>query len=160
MDRQELYLKTAFCCMACDGEIAPEEMEKIKDLSPFKGLDTERLLLEYLLQLKAEGNVFLKNYLDEVKSANLKEEEECELTNIAVQTIEVDKAIEYNEIAFFKKIRKCLHASDEILLKAIPENPEVVDQITPEDYLLPDISDEDDLSIWTNETFEDIIIPE
>ena len=159
MDIQELYLKTAFCCMACDGEIAPEEMEKIKDLSPFKGLDTERLLLEYLSQLKAEGNVFLKNYLDEVKSANLKEEEECELTNIAVQTIEVDKTIEYKEVAFFKKIRKRLKVSDEKLLTVIPENPAVINQITPEDYLLPDISDEDDLSIWTNETFEDIIIP-
>ena len=159
MDIQELYLKTAFCCMACDGEIAPEEMEKIKDLSPFKGLDTERLLLEYLSQLKVEGNVFLKNYLDEVKSANLKEEEECELTNIAVQTIEVDKTIEYKEVAFFKKIRKRLKVSDEKLLTVIPENPAVINQITPEDYLLPDISDEDDLSIWTDETFEDIIIP-
>ena len=143
MDRQELYLRTAFCCMACDGDIAPEEMEKIKRLPHFKGMDLQQLLLDYLKQLKTEGNMFLKKYLNEVKAAALTEQEECELTRIAVQTIEVDKAIEYNEIAFFKKIRKCLHASDEILLKAIPENPEVVDQITPEDYLLPDISDEE-----------------
>ncbi len=160
MDRQELYLRTAFCCMACDGDIAPEEMEKIKRLPHFKGMDLQLLLSDYLKHLKAEGNVFLKNYLDEVKSANLKEEEECELTNIAVQTIEVDKTIEYKEVAFFKKIRKRLKVSDEKLLTVIPENPAVINQITPEDYLLPDISDEDDLSIWTDETFEDIIIPE
>ena len=29
-----LLLKTAFCCMACDGEIAPEEIELIKSIYP------------------------------------------------------------------------------------------------------------------------------
>ena len=159
MERKELYLKTAFCCMACDGDIAPEEIEKIKELPHFKGMDLQHLLSEYLSQLKAEGNMFLKKFLDEVKAASLSEQEECELTSIAVQTIEVDKNIEYNEIAFFKKIRMRLHASDETLLKAIPKNPAVIDQITPEDYLLPDITDEDDLSLWTD-TFSDIKIAE
>lgn len=157
MKTNELYLKTAFCCMACDGDIAPEEVEKIKELPQFKEMDLQQLLSGYLTQLKAEGNGFLKKYLDEVKSANLTEDEECELTSIAVQTIEVDKSIEYNEIAFFKKIRKRLNASDKKLLTAIPENPAVIDQISPEDYLLPDITDEDDLSLWTD-TFSNINI--
>lgn len=143
--------------MACDGDIAPEEVEKIKELPQFKEMDLQQLLSGYLTQLKAEGNGFLKKYLDEVKSANLTEDEECELTSIAVQTIEVDKSIEYNEIAFFKKIRKRLNASDKKLLTAIPENPAVIDQISPEDYLLPDITDEDDLSLWTD-TFSNINI--
>jgi len=155
MDGKELYLKTAFCCMACDGDIAPEEVEKIRELPQFKEMDLQHLLSDYLTQLKAEGNSFLKKYLDEVKAANLTEDEECELTSIAVQTIEVDKSIEYNEIAFFKKIRKRLNASDEKLLTTIPENPAVADQISPEDYLLPDITDEDDLSLWTD-TFSNI----
>lgn len=155
MERNELYLKTAFCCMACDGEIAPEEMEKIKTLPHFKGMDLQQLLSDYMSQLKAEGNGFLKDYLYEVKSANLTEDEECELASIAVQTIEVDKAIEYNEIAFFKKIRKRLNAPDEKLLTVISENPAVIDQISPEDYLLPDITDDDDLSLWTD-TFSSI----
>lgn len=150
MKTNELYLKTAFCCMACDGDIAPEEVEKIKGFPQFKEMDLQHLLSDYLTQLKAEGNGFLKKYLDEVKSANLTEDEECQLTSIAVQTIEVDKSIEYNEIAFFKKIRKRLNASDEKLLTAIPENSAVADQIHPEDYLLPDITDEDDLSLWTD----------
>lgn len=148
MDRTELYLKTAFCCMACDGEIAPEEMEKIKNLPHFKEMDLQKMLSEYLLQLQKEGNRFLKKYLDEVKSSALTEEEECELASIAIQTIEVDKSIEYNEVAFFKKIRKRLKSTDERLLTTIPENPDVIDQISPEDYLLPDITDEDDLSLW------------
>lgn len=157
MNRNELYLKTAFCCMACDGEIATEEMEKIKTLPHFKGMDLQQLLSGYLSQLQNEGNRFLKKYLDEVKAAALTENEECELTNIAIQTIEVDKSVEYNEVAFFKKIRKRLKASDEKLLTAIPETPAVIDQISPEEYLLPDITDEDDLSLWTD-TFSNIIV--
>lgn len=157
MKTNELYLKTAFCCMACDGDIAPEEVEKIKGLPQFKEMNLQQLLSGYLTQLKAEGNGFLKKYLDEIKAANLTEDEECELTSIAVQTIEVDKSIEYNEIAFFKKIRKRLNASDDKLLTAIPENPAIIDQISPEDYLLPDITDEDDLSLWT-ETFSSITV--
>ena len=136
--------------MACDGDIAPEEVEKIKELPQFKEMDVRQILSDYLSQLKAEGNVFLKKYLDEVKTANLTEDEECELANIAIQTIEVDKSVKYNEVAFFKKIRKRLNASDEKLLTAIPENPDVIDQIAPEDYLLPDITNEDDLSLWTD----------
>lgn len=150
MDRTELYLKTAFCCMACDGEIVPEEMEKINTLSYFKGLDIHQFLSDYLSQLKKEGSVFLKKYLDEVKNSNLTELEECELTNIAIQTIEVDRTIEYKEVAFFKKLRKRLKATDEVLLTTIPQNPNVEDQISPEDYLLPDITDEDDLTLWTD----------
>jgi len=160
MEINELYLKTAFCCMACDGDIAPEEVEKIKELPQFKEMDVQQLLLNYLSQLKAEGNVFLKKYLDEVKMASLTEDEECELANIAIQTIEVDKSVEYNEVAFFKKIRKRLNASDEKLLTAIPENPDVIDQISPEDYLLPDITNEDDLSLWSDTLFNinDVLI--
>ncbi len=141
--------------MACDGEIAPKEMEKIKTLPHFKGMDLHHILSDYVSLLQKEGNVFLKKYLDEVKGANLTEAEECELTNIAIQTIEVDKAVEYNEVAFFKKIRKRLSATDEILLHSIPLNPDVEDQISPEDYLLPDITDEDDLSLWSD-TFANI----
>lgn len=150
MNRNELYLKTAFCCMACDGEIAQEEIETIKHMPYFKEMDLQQSLSTYVEQLKMEGSVFLKKYLDEVKIASLTEEEECELTKIAVQTIEVDKAVEYNEIAFFKKIRKCLKASDETLLSAIPENTNIADQICPEDYLQPDIIEEDDMSLWTD----------
>ena len=54
-----------------------------------------------------------------------------------------------------KKIRKRLKASDEKLLTAIPENDEVIDQVSPEDYLQPDIIEDDDMSLWS-ETFTQI----
>ncbi len=33
MKTNELYLKTLFCCCACDGEIAQEEVDMIKELT-------------------------------------------------------------------------------------------------------------------------------
>ncbi len=157
MNRNELYLKTAFCCMACDGEIAQEEIETIENMPYFKEMDLRQLLSSCVEQLKQEGSIFLKKYLDEVRKASLSELEECELTKIAIQTIEVDEAVEYNEIAFFKKIRKCLKASDDTLLAAIPNNDILDGQICREDYLQPDIVEDDDMSLWAD-TFTNLNI--
>lgn len=152
MDRIELYLKTAFCCMACDGEIAPEELTVISQMPAFKGLDMKQQLNELVEKLKAEGTLFLQHYLTEVKKASLTEEEECELASIAIQTIEADKSVEYNEVAFFKKIRKQLNVSDEKLIVVIPEDSILPDR---EDYLLPDLTEDNDFVLW-NEMISDI----
>ena len=154
MDRTELYLKTAFCCMACDGEIAPEEVDTIRQMPIFEGLDTRQMLDSFVVKLKSEGHRFLQRFLDEIKSASLNEDEECQLASVAIRTIESDQAVEYNEVVFFKKIRRRLKSSDEKLLEVIPEDSIMPDR---EDYLLPDISDENDLSLWTD-TFVNIEI--
>lgn len=33
MNTNELYLKTIFCCMACDGDIAKEEVSLVNDIT-------------------------------------------------------------------------------------------------------------------------------
>lgn len=61
----ELYLKTAFCCMACDGDIANEEVDLIRNYvresSLFEGLEVERLLNEYIQKINAQGIAFLNS---------------------------------------------------------------------------------------------------
>ena len=32
MTKEELYLKTVFCCIACDGDIATEEVDMVREL--------------------------------------------------------------------------------------------------------------------------------
>ena len=152
MDRTELYLKTAFCCMACDGEIAAEEISAICQMPIFARLEPKQMLDDFVTKLKAEGLHFLHNYLNEIKMASLSEDEECNLASVAIQTIEADQSVEYNEVAFFKKIRRRLKTSDKRLLEIIPQDSVMPDR---EDYLLPDISDENDLSLWTT-TFSNI----
>ena len=157
MDRQELYLKTAFCCMACDGDIAAEEVDAIRNSSIFATIsDLQQKLQDFVQALKKEGKLFLHRYLNEVQDAELTEEEELQLAKVAIDMIEKDERVEYNEIAFFKKIRRRLKSSDEYLMQAVPETTIVDDK---EDYFLPDITDADDLTLW-NDSFIDIKISE
>ena len=48
MTKEELYLKTIFCCIACDGNIATEEVDMVRDLCAkdkiFHNLDSEEYL--------------------------------------------------------------------------------------------------------------------
>ena len=137
MDK-ELYLKTAFCCMACDGNIASEEVQLIKDYikesSVFQGLDVENKLNDYIRLINARGISFLNSFLSEIKSSDLKEEEELQLVKIAIKMIEADNEILYSEIKFFKRIRKCLKVSDDVLYKEFPDK---------EDFFLPDVAQEE-----------------
>lgn len=134
METKELYLKTLFCCSACDGEIAPEEVALVKQLShndsSFNGLNVENILNTYVEKINEQGSLFLKEYLLEVANANLSDEEQIKLIELAINMIEADNQILYSEVKFFKKIRNRLSVNDESILALLPNS---------EDYLLPDI---------------------
>ena len=136
--RNELYLKTAFCCMACDGDIANEEVQLIKDYvktsSLFENLDVEDLLNGYITSINTTGIIFLNSYLKELQNEKMTTEEEIQIMKIAISMIEADKEIRYSEVKFFKRIYSCMHVSDEIIEKEFPDK---------EDYFLPDIIQQD-----------------
>lgn len=147
----ELYLRTAFACMACDGDIAVEEIALVKKMAEqsnlFSSIDVENKLNEYVNQINKQGRSFLSTYLSDLANAGLTEKEEFEIVRIAIKTIEADNRIEYSEISFFKKIRQRLNLSDETILSEFPDK---------EDYLLPDIKMPDEMN-W-NVHFENITL--
>ena len=153
MERNELYLKTAFCCMACDGSIADEEVALLNKMAAnenvFDGLDIHQKLNEYVATINDQGRRFLNSFIEEVNEAKLNDEEALQLIRIAIETIEADKQIEYSEVSFFKRIRKHLSISDDIILKEMPDK---------EDYLLPDIETDEDFD-W-NFTFDSLQLAE
>ena len=124
--------------MACDGNIAEEEVQLIRDYtkdSPlFQGFDVEKLLNDYINAINATGMSFLNSYLSEIKAIDMIETEELQLVKIAIQMIEADKEVLYSEIKFFKRIRKCLALSDEVLYRNFPGK---------EDFFLPDIAQQE-----------------
>lgn len=134
MTKQKLYLKTMFCCMACDGEIAQEEIELVKGIAMqttmFVGLDVETLLNSYISEINQNGSQFLRKYLNELSEENLTAEEELQIVDLSIKMIEADHHIEYSEIKFFKKVRSRLSVSDNQILAQHPDK---------EDFLLPDI---------------------
>lgn len=152
MDKCELYLKTIFCCMCCDGNIAAEEIDVIKNVvagnTDFIGFDIEARLAAYVSDVNCDGFSFQQNYLKELSSMDLSDEEQLKLIGFALRTIDADSKVEYAEVKFFKKIRTRLSVSDAQILARYPER---------EDFLLPDIKS-DDMDIWNNLSLPDITL--
>ena len=151
MEKAELYLKTIFCCVACDGNIAKEEIAMIKSLSScndiFSELDTEQLINRWIAAINDDGAAFLKNFLNELSAESLSIDEQLRIIGFALEAIEADNCVEYSEIKFFKKIRVRLSVSDEEILKLYPEK---------EEFLLPDLN-AGELPEWdSNIKFNDI----
>lgn len=134
MTKQELYLKTMFCCMACDGDIAPEEIKMVKAIATqipiLEGLDIESILNMYVSAINQNGSRFLRKYLNELPEGSLTQEEELKVVELSIKMIEADNRIDYSEVKFFKKIRSRLSVSDEQILAQHPDK---------EDFLLSDI---------------------
>lgn len=160
MEINELYLKTAFSCMACDGEIAEEELELVKQYAAnstyFDGLAIEDKLNEYVAEINNIGQGFLTGFISNVVDAQLDEKQELDLASIAIKMIEADNKIEYSEISFFKRIRSKLDVSDEKLLEIFKAETmfDKFPEVKPEDFLLPDIIINED-NEW-NVRFENI----
>lgn len=151
MTKQELYLKTMFCCMACDGDIAQEEINMVKEFakqtSIFEKMDVEKVLNMYVSAMNQNGALFLRRYLNELSAESLTSAEEFQIIDLSIRMIEADNCIEYSEVKFFKKIRSRLSVSDGQILERYPDK---------EDFLLPDI-DVMEEPVWDdNVTFADI----
>lgn len=153
MTKEELYLKTVFCCIACDGDIATEEIGMVRELcvnnSIFNNFDAEKYINEWVAEINKQGGMFLQSYLKEISSVELSEEEQLLLVSLAIKAIEADNRIEYSEIKFFKKIRAKLSVCDEMILAEHPDK---------ENFLLPDIN-VSEIPQWDNNIkFEHISI--
>ena len=136
MTKAELLLKTALCCMASDGTIAPEEIEilnrEIISKPIFESINASDMLREYTTALSNTGMKFVNVFLSELEDSKPSKEDSLEIIDVAFNTIEADNEIEYAEVAFFKKIRSRLSVTDDEILARWPDK---------EDYLLPDIMD-------------------
>lgn len=150
MNINELYLKTIFCCMACDGDIAPEEVAMVKTVTSnepeFKDLDVEGVVNDYIAAINDRGAAFLKQYLKEVSQQEMTDGEQMKVIDLAVRTIMADNVIEYSEVKFFKKTRSRLSLTDEQILE---QHPDI------EDWLLPDIKVAEDPE-WDTVVFNEI----
>lgn len=128
--------------MACDGDIAQEEIDTLKNFAIhmpiFDGLNIEESINSYISSINQNGVSFLHRYLKELSEEILTQDDELQIVDLAIKMIEADNRIEYSEIKFFKKIRVRLSLSDEQILAHYPNK---------EDFLLPDINEIEDL-VW------------
>ena len=131
----KLLLKTAFCCMASDGNIDKREIALIKTMcvnSPlFKDFNFQEEINSLVNKINTRGKEFITYYFDLLGKSTLSEKEELTLIDFAIQTIKADEQIEYSEIKFFKNIRHRLNISDENILAVFPD----IEQFLEEDIV-------------------------
>ena len=151
----KLLLKTAFCCMASDGNIDNREIALIKSMcekSPlFKDLDFHGEINTFIIKINDKGKGFISHYFDLLQKSSLTEQEELTLIDFAIQTIKADDLIEYSEIKFFKNIRHRLKVSDEKILTIFPDI---------EQFLEKDIVTESFLDRITNQYLDTAELPQ
>lgn len=136
----KLLLKTAFSCMACDGDIDKREIVLIKKMhqnkETFGDIHINQELDNLLLEINRDGHQFLKSFFIELTSSSLTEQDELKLIEVAIETIKADEKIEYSEVKFFKVIRSNLKIKNEVILNIHPDFEEYLEQdIISESYL-------------------------
>jgi len=142
----QLLLKTAFSCMACDGSIDKREVKLLKKMSnekqEFGDIDINAQLDTLLLSINKDGLQFLKDYFSELTSIELSEDEELKIVKVAIDTIKADEKVEYSEVKFFKVIRSKLTITDEKVLKQHPDFEEYLEQDIISDSYLERLQDD------------------
>lgn len=136
----KLLLKTAFSCMACDGDIDKREIKLIKRLhkekKTFGDLDVNTEMDNLLIAINKDGHQFMRDYFDELTTSKLTEADELNLIEVAIDTIKADEKVEYSEIKFFKVIRSKLKIDNEPILEKHPDFEDYLEQdIITDSYL-------------------------
>lgn len=116
---QRLLFRTAFCLMACDGDIDDREiaeMRKMNEAGPyFKGIDLSDELAELLRDLKEKGRKMVEYLFQTLKSVELDFVQELLLLEISIRIINADERVDENEIKFLRYLRSHLKVYDEII---------------------------------------------
>lgn len=156
----KLLLKTAFCCMASDGNIDKREIISIKTMcenSPlFKEFNFQEEINVLVGQINTDSKEFISSYFDMLNHASLTEEEELLLIDFAIQTIKADDQIEYSEIKFFKNIRHRLNVTDGNILAAFPD----LEIFLERDIISEHKSESEFLDTITKQYLENVEMPE
>ena len=142
----KLLLKTAFSCMACDGDIDKREVKLIKKLhkenTTFGDIDFNAEMDTLLLAINKDGHQFLKQYFSELTSTELTTENELKLIEVAIETIKADDVVEYSEIKFFKVIRSKLNIDNDAILEKYPDFEEYLEEDIISDSYLSRLQDD------------------
>ena len=131
-DIDKLFLKTAFSCTACDGDVDVSEIKLIKKLHQDKKLfgeiNLEVELNNLIEDINKNGFKFLRFFLLEITQIEINNEDQLRIIDTAIKTIEADKEIKHSEIKFFKLLRSKLSIDNKYILDTFPQYEEYLEQ--------------------------------
>ena len=151
---ENILLKTAFSCMASDGQIDNKEISVIKNLcinsELFNDVDLSKSINTLFKTINKDSKQFILNYFNELSVGSFNIHEQLLIIDFALKTINADDKVEYSEIKFFKNIRHRLTISDQEILAVYPDI---------EFYLEKDINTSSSIDMLTEQYFSSIEIP-
>jgi uncharacterized tellurite resistance protein B-like protein len=125
IDFKNFLFKSAVMAMACDGDIAEEEIAEIKNIVAneiyFMGFEFERALKEYIDLITLDFDSAMHNYLQEISANNLKESQEILLVEVVLRVILADQKVEESELKFLHRIKSKLKIEEEALMMKFPQ---------------------------------------
>jgi len=121
---KDFLFKSAIMAMACDGDIAETEIEEIKAIVAneiyFIGYDYEEPLKSNIQNIKTNGKTALNQYLKEIETNNLSENQEILLVEVLLRIIEADNDVQTSEIKFLQMAKAKLKLDDQTLIVKFP----------------------------------------
>ncbi|MBC8489059.1 MAG: TerB family tellurite resistance protein [Bacteroidetes bacterium] len=116
---KKLLFKVAFCAMACDGIIQPEEIEEMKIMdkktSFFEAIDLSGELTQLIKELDKKGTKVIEELFVSLKNNDLNTIQELLVLEVALRIINADKYHDENEIKFIHLLRAKLEIHDETI---------------------------------------------
>jgi uncharacterized tellurite resistance protein B-like protein len=123
-DFKNFLFKSAVIAMACDGNIAEDEIEEIKKLVAneiyFMGYDFEEPLKVNIENIKANGTKAINQYLQEISTNDLTENQELLVVEVLLRMIEADNKVEESELKFLQMAKSKLKTDEQTLIVKFP----------------------------------------
>lgn len=125
IDFKPFLFKSAVMAMACDGDIAEEEITEIKNIVAneiyFMGYDFEEPLKTNIENIKANGKNAINQYLQEIVSNDLNEHQEILVIEVILRMIQTDQKVEESEIKFLQLVKSKLKIDEQTLIVKFPK---------------------------------------
>lgn len=128
---KDFLFKSAVIAMACDGNIAEEEINEIKNIVAneiyFMGYEFEEPLQKNIDDIKSNGKNAINQFLQEITLNNLDEHQELLLIEVLLKVIHADTKVEENELKFLQLAKSKLKTDEQTLIVNFPHQ---VDYLT------------------------------
>lgn len=123
---KEFLFKSAVIAMACDGNIAEDEINEIKNIVAneiyFMGYDFEEPLQKNIGEIKINGKNAVNQFLQEITTNNLDEYQELLLMEVIFKIIDADIKVEENELRFLHLAKSKLKTDEQTLIIKFPHH--------------------------------------
>jgi len=123
---KDFLFKSAVIAMACDGDIAEEEINEIKTIVAneiyFMGYEFEEPLQKNIEAIKINGKNAVNQFLQEITNNDLNEHQELLLIEVLLKIIQADTKVEENELRFLHLAKSKIRIDEQTLIVKFPHH--------------------------------------